>query len=157
MMGAAKSKKDVLDALAGGLVPVLDASGAAVLLAEDDEKLLVGYLGRPVDKWPGITKVTIDLEDTCAACAAFKTRRPIVISNTMTDASTKKWLAELYDCRSVLLVPIIGKERLGCLVISETRRSRHFTDDEVRVVVDLTEMAAQAIERLGPDAETRAG
>ena len=155
-VSAAKSEREILSVLAEGLTTVLDVSGTIAMLPDAQEKVMRGCLGYPGEHWPNIEKVAIDLEEQVGVCIAFKTGEPVVVEDAAADVPTKKWVARLYKCRSVLCVPIIAEKPIGCMIVSESRRRRHFTDDEVKAALDLTTIAGRAIARLKVDPEAQA-
>ncbi len=71
LIRAANSRREVLSALADGLVEALSVSGAAVILADVSENVMKVYLGRRKERWLNIDKVRINLDDDIQTAMAF--------------------------------------------------------------------------------------
>jgi signal transduction histidine kinase len=91
--------------------------------------------------------ITMKIGESCEGCSV-EDQVPQYIFDVYTDSQYTEFLplAEKFDFRSVLSVPLIirGKAE-GCIVIY-SREKRHFHDDEVRILTMFSDQAARALE-----------
>ncbi len=144
----APTKEAALELLTLELIEQLDASGAAVMLIDPERDHLHGEIAKPDDLFPNFEKTTISLGEPFCGALVVSTKSPIIIDNAHEDPRAKTWLVRYYQAKSLLVVPITdGDEALGSVSIIETRRFRHFEEDEVRLAQLLASKAGQAIKQ----------
>lgn len=148
-MRFAQTKDEVINLLLMGLNKALQVDGSAFFILDSKRKHLKGHLGQPPEKWPNLEKVIVSLDMPAYCVDVVKTGQPQVVYEAEKDPKMVAWLVHYYGCKSVLLWPLIVEQQtLGCIVISESQKVRHFSETEIQAVNYLTATAGKIITKL---------
>jgi diguanylate cyclase (GGDEF)-like protein/excisionase family DNA binding protein len=149
-LSGALDTRRLLEMVAERVRAVADVSEcSAFLLAGDDrlECVATASLGAPSEGTvPG---VFVGLERWPVTRLVIETRRAAAVTSLddpRIDAGSRAWLAA-HDVRSYLVVPLIAKGVVtGTLELTETRREREFTGDEIGLVEAVCRVAGLAMD-----------
>ena len=139
----------VLASIAQRLCAVTDTPICEVFLLQDAEHFTcaasVRY-GEPDQRWGG---ESYRLDEWSATRLVVETRAPMVITDAddpRLGPTSRAWLKR-YGERSVLIVPLVAKERvIGTVELVEDRRERTFTAEEVETAEAISRVAALALD-----------
>lgn len=139
---------EILRRMAKDINDALSVSGTAVLMLNEEAQQLQGLLGEPVDEWFNIQKVKISLSEDVNIVNSLKRNETIISENAYEDEKTLKWMAQFYDCKSVIYLPITVKnEVIGVAIVSESRNFREFSPEEVEKAEKIIRLASEALSK----------
>jgi serine phosphatase RsbU (regulator of sigma subunit)/anti-sigma regulatory factor (Ser/Thr protein kinase) len=146
-LAAAASPESVADAVLGDGVAALDASGGGLLLATDEERLVVpGTVGYEADLVARLRSESADAE--LPAAVALRTGEAVWVETRAERDRRFPEMAVLEPATvAVCAVPMeVQGRRLGALRFS-FNKPRLFDEDERRFVLTLAAQTAQALQR----------
>jgi PAS domain S-box-containing protein len=144
---ASTDREQILKVLAKSLTDLLAASGAVVLLIDDEHEHLHVGAAEPPEVWPSVQKATVSLEDNASAnVRAIRDQVNLVIDNAVEHPGVKKWLVRQFGIKSLLCLPLTAdNQALGSVSVVQTDRFRRFADDEVESAARLVSAAAKKL------------
>jgi len=149
-LSGALDTRQLLAMVAERLRAVADVSRCSAFLVAGDERVecvATSSLGRPtqgtvpgvfvgLERWP-VTRLVIETQRTVAVTS---------LDDPRIDADSRAWLAA-HNVRSYLVAPLIAKGAVvGTLELTETRRERVFTGDEIGLVEAVCRVAGLAMD-----------
>jgi GAF domain-containing protein len=142
--------RQLLKAVAERVRAVAEVSECSAFLLADDDRLecvATSSLGEPtegtvpgvfvgLERWP-VTRLVIESQRAAAVTS---------LDDPRIDADSRVWLAA-HDVRSYLVVPLIAQGAVvGTLELTETRRQRVFSGDEIGLVEAVCRVASLAMD-----------
>ncbi|MBE3034345.1 MAG: HD domain-containing protein, partial [Actinobacteria bacterium] len=149
-LSGALDTRQLLEMVAERVRAVADVSECSAFLVAGDERLecvATSSLGEPTEGTvPG---VFVGLERWPVTRLVIKTQRVAAVTSLddpRIDAGSRAWLAA-HDVRSYLVAPLIAKGAVvGTLELTETRRERVFSGDEIGLVEAVCRVAGLAMD-----------
>ena len=149
-LSGALDKRRLLEMVAERVRAVADVSECSAFLLAGDARLecvATSSLGEPtegtvpgvfvgLERWP-VTRLVIETQRAAAVAS---------LDDPRIDTESRAWLAE-HDVKSYLVVPLIAKGAVaGTLELTETRRERVFSGDEIGLVEAVCRVAGLAMD-----------
>jgi two-component sensor histidine kinase len=143
--------EEVLATLAEQLGRVLDVSSAYVCdlnMETLQSTVLAEWISSQATDWDSDLGTTYDMRQHPTTLKALTEKQALVIQATDPDLdSTDRTSAEKYSWHSILIVPLVIRDRVtGYAELWETRRERQFTAADIRLCQTAAADAAAAIE-----------
>lgn len=145
-MQFAQTQDELINTLLSGINKAINADGSAFFVVETRHNHLMGYLGQPPEHWPNLQKVAVSLNEPVHCVDVVKTKQPIIVKQAEKDPKMVSWLVRYYKCKSALLWPLlVDNKAVGCLVISQSKKERTFTNQEIQAVNYLITTASRIL------------
>lgn len=127
---------------------LLGADRCAILLGDDSGPPLFAYLSGPPIKGLEVGR-PVDLArfGSRALLGSLRERRSMVIENTDTDPRANSDLACKWGLKSVIIVPLLARDRLEGILFAARRQPSTWAAEQVEMAGTLAEVAALAIEK----------
>jgi signal transduction histidine kinase len=146
-IGGSLDRQRVLAAVGEYGRELLGADHCAILLGDDSGPPLFAYLsGPPIRDLEVGRPVDLERFGSRALLGVLRERRPMVIENTDADPRANPDLARHWGLKSVIVVPLLARQRLEGILFAARRSASTWTADQVDLAGTLAEYAAMAIE-----------
>lgn len=141
---------DVLRLIVRNLSSLIDVNRCSVHLLDEETGLLQGRVVYPVTEGDlQVRRLVSGMAEDQFTREILQTRRPVALSNSLSDPRAVQSVMRKWNTRSVLGVPmVIGEEVVGVLYLDSEQTERDFTASEQEMAVAFAEMAATAIFQL---------
>ena len=148
----------VLERVADAMVAAVDVPYCGIYLLDADREVLVPQVvrgpakeGRRTSREPYLDPVVDSL-----AGEALERQSPAVWYDAADDPRISREMAQAWDIKSVLAVPIrVSDKVLGLALLSTSSDYRHFTSDEIELVWGIANSVALAVDNARLYEETR--
>ncbi|QTZ90756.1 SpoIIE family protein phosphatase [Streptomyces auratus] len=138
--------QDVVDLIAGQIVPAFGAQGMIMYAAEGGRLHTIGHRGYPPEAVAAFEGVALDAANS-PAVRALATGEPCFFSSPEESERDYPGLLQLTGKASRAVLPLVVSGRpVGCCILSYTR-PRTFSPEERQVLTSLAGLIAQALDR----------
>lgn len=146
-IGGSLDRQRVLAAVGEYGRELLGADRCAILLGDDSGELLFAYLSGPPIRGLEVGR-TVDLArfGSRALLSSLRERQSMVIENTDTDPRANPDLARQWGLKSVIIVPLLARNRLEGILFAARQKPSTWATEQVDLAGTLAEYAALAIE-----------
>jgi signal transduction histidine kinase len=146
-IGGSLDRQRVLAAVGEYGRELLGADRCAILLGDDSGSPLFAYLSGPPIKGLEVGR-TVDLArfGSRALLGSLRERRSMVIEDTDTDPRANPDLARKWGLKSVIIVPLLARNRLEGILFAARQKPSTWATEQVDLAGTLAEYAALAIE-----------
>ncbi len=149
----------VLERVADALLAAVDVPYCGIYLLDAERGLLVPHVVRgPLNEAgpAGLREQHLDPAANSLVGEVLALQSPAVWYGTESDSRISQELAQIWDVKSVLAVPIrVSAKVLGLAMLSTSSSSRYFTPSEIELVWGIANSVALAVDNARLYAETR--
>ncbi len=149
----------VLERVADALIAAVDVPYCGIYLLDAEGGVLVPRVLRgPMNEngHPGLREPQLDPVVNTLMGEALAQQSPAVWYDAATDPRLSREMAQTWNIKSVLAVPIrVSVKVLGMALLSTSSDYRHFTPDEIELVWGIANSVALAVDNARLYAETR--
>ncbi len=145
LFGSATSLDALLPLVSANLTKILDASACFVILRDPISGELIPTAAWGVDE-DSLRRMCLPPNEPSIARRVMERRIPIVIEDARNSAEVNPRAVAIAQARALIALPLIHRdETFGAIVITDARRPRHFTPNEIARVEGLVQQVAAEI------------
>ncbi|GEM_PF-2467223 len=137
-----------LDLIAQSLADVCDTDKVALWLLRGNVLVPTASYGLTEDEEKAFSRWEVHLEESLEMTReVFVTRKPLVIVDAAADPRVPAGIAERFDIRTILAIPLLIEDEItGYAITYQKGRTREFTDNQVSMARAVAAQAAVAIQ-----------
>ena len=148
------SLRDILKEVTVHAARACEASRCTILLLDEEQEWLIPMMSQFAsgEPHPAFWKQFKDasyprrVKDVPEAAWTIRERRPLFIPDARNSSIPKEWV-EPFNVRSLLVVPLVSRERaIGVMALDRPEIDHPFTDEQVNLAITIAAQAAIAAE-----------